>query len=230
MESQRKAVKIALILGIFLFPLFGLLDLAVYPDFLKQLLAIRLAIAVYLALSLFIINKIQERHLFLVAFSSFLLSSFSISLMCFITGEGLASPYYAGHFLVIIIACLFFPMKKRYYTVIVMGSFVQHFTLLSFLPWQISDLAINVFFLGGVLFSGWIVRKFIYNLLTEIKTLQGIIPICSHCKKIRNDKGYWDQVEYYISEHSGAQFSHSICPNCTKQLYGDILDYHSDKS
>jgi CheY-like chemotaxis protein len=55
--------------------------------------------------------------------------------------------------------------------------------------------------------------------LDEIKILQGIIPICANCKNIRDDKGYWDKVEIYISKHSEATFSHSICPNCAKALY-----------
>ncbi len=55
--------------------------------------------------------------------------------------------------------------------------------------------------------------------LKEIKTLRGIIPICSQCKKIRDDKGAWDQMEKYISERSDAQFSHSVCPECVKKLY-----------
>lgn len=54
------------------------------------------------------------------------------------------------------------------------------------------------------------------NALDEIKTLQGIIPICSYCKKIRNDKGAWDIIEAYICNHSQAQFSHGICPECYK--------------
>ena len=56
--------------------------------------------------------------------------------------------------------------------------------------------------------------------LEEIKTLSGIIPICSSCKKIRDDKGYWNQVEAYIEEHSGAQFSHGMCEECCEKLYG----------
>ena len=56
---------------------------------------------------------------------------------------------------------------------------------------------------------------------SKIKTLSGIIPICMHCKGIRNDKGYWDQVEDYISEHSDAQFSHGICEGCMKKFYAD---------
>jgi DNA-binding response OmpR family regulator len=50
--------------------------------------------------------------------------------------------------------------------------------------------------------------------LTQVKQLQGILPICSYCKKIRDDQNYWQRVESYISEHSEAQFSHSICPDC----------------
>ena len=55
----------------------------------------------------------------------------------------------------------------------------------------------------------------------EIKTLKGIIPICAHCKKIRDDKGFWDQVETYITRHTEARFSHGLCPHCEKELYGD---------
>lgn len=55
--------------------------------------------------------------------------------------------------------------------------------------------------------------------LKEIKTLRGILPICSHCKKIRNDEGYWDQIEAYIADHTDADFSHSICPDCIKAYY-----------
>jgi len=50
--------------------------------------------------------------------------------------------------------------------------------------------------------------------LDEVNRLEGMLPICSYCKKIRNDKNYWTQVENYISAHSEAQFSHSICPQC----------------
>lgn len=53
--------------------------------------------------------------------------------------------------------------------------------------------------------------------LDEIKTLQGIIPICSYCKQIRDDEGYWNKIEEYIQDRSGAQFSHGICPDCIKK-------------
>ena len=57
--------------------------------------------------------------------------------------------------------------------------------------------------------------------LSQVKTLSGFIPICASCKKIRDDKGYWEQVEVYIRDHSEAEFSHGICPECFKKLYPD---------
>lgn len=55
--------------------------------------------------------------------------------------------------------------------------------------------------------------------LQEISTLKGLLPICSSCKKIRDDKGYWKEIEEYIAAHSDAQFSHGICPDCARRLY-----------
>lgn len=60
--------------------------------------------------------------------------------------------------------------------------------------------------------------------ISELKTLSGLLPICSYCKKIRDDKGYWQQVDSYITEHSTAGFSHSICPECLKEHYPDYAD------
>lgn len=60
--------------------------------------------------------------------------------------------------------------------------------------------------------------------LSEVKTLRGFIPICANCKNIRDDQGYWKQIESYIAEHSDAEFSHSICPECAKKLYPEFTD------
>ena len=57
------------------------------------------------------------------------------------------------------------------------------------------------------------------NALHEIETLQGILPICAKCKKIRDDQGYWNQIESYISKHSKATFTHGLCPECIAKLY-----------
>lgn len=58
----------------------------------------------------------------------------------------------------------------------------------------------------------------------KMDVLRGLLPICCSCKKIRNDQGYWTQVEQFVSEHTGARFTHGICPECTLKLYGDMMD------
>ncbi len=65
------------------------------------------------------------------------------------------------------------------------------------------------------------------RLQAEIKTLGGLLPICAHCKKIRDDNGYWNQVESYIREYSRAEFSHGICPECADEYYPD-MDLNDD--
>ena len=55
--------------------------------------------------------------------------------------------------------------------------------------------------------------------LADVKTLSGLLPICASCKHIRDDKGYWHQVESYIQQHSSAVFTHGLCPKCTQKLY-----------
>jgi PAS domain S-box-containing protein len=58
--------------------------------------------------------------------------------------------------------------------------------------------------------------------LSDVRQLSGLLPICASCKKIRDDNGYWNQIESYIKEHSGAEFSHSLCPDCIKVLYPEF--------
>jgi len=60
------------------------------------------------------------------------------------------------------------------------------------------------------------------KLYKRIRILEGFIPICAKCKKVRNAENQWEQMEKYITQHSLARFSHSICPDCTKQLYPDF--------
>lgn len=60
--------------------------------------------------------------------------------------------------------------------------------------------------------------------LAKVKLLSGFLPICASCKKIRDDQGYWQQIEAYIRDHSEAEFSHGICPECAKRLYAEMFD------
>jgi len=57
----------------------------------------------------------------------------------------------------------------------------------------------------------------------DVKTLKGLLPICASCKKIRDDKGYWNKIENYIKDRSDADFTHSICPDCKRKLYPELF-------
>jgi len=85
---------------------------------------------------------------------------------------------------------------------------------------------------GGILFGAYrlrlwqllarekMLKVYVEEAMAKIKVLNGLIPICASCKKIRDDKGYWDQLEGYIQSHSEATFSHGVCPECAEKLYG----------
>jgi hypothetical protein len=96
---------------------------------------------------------------------------------------------------------------------------------------RLVDLALGSIVLYSVLllavtaFLTYLFRRFRRDLdaaFAQIKTLRGIIPICANCKKIRDDRGYWNQLETYISKHSDADLSHGICPECVAKLYPDF--------
>ena len=65
-------------------------------------------------------------------------------------------------------------------------------------------------------------REKVQAALAKVKLLSGLLPICSGCKKIRDTQGYWQQVESYIREHSEAEFSHGLCPDCARRLYPEV--------
>lgn len=99
-----------------------------------------------------------------------------------------------------------------------------------FLANLVNGLAIMIVFLFFVYLIDQVVR--IYSTLvdlvifppvseTTVKSLRGILPICSFCKRIRNEANAWEQLEEYITRHSAAEFSHSICPSCREQYYGN---------
>ena len=98
----------------------------------------------------------------------------------------------------------------------------------SMLPWSLAFMVLSALlgsFWGKIRYtvkekSEAIVR--LNKALEEVKTLSGFLPICASCKNIRDDKGYWNQIEAYISDHSEAEFSHGICPECCKKLYPDF--------
>ena len=69
----------------------------------------------------------------------------------------------------------------------------------------------------------------LFEMMAQIKRLEGLLPICAACKQIRNERGEWEPMEKYITAHSEAQFSHSVCPRCAQKLYPQYLDEPGDK-
>ena len=100
----------------------------------------------------------------------------------------------------------------------------------SMLPWGLAFMILNAFlglFWGKIRQANAEKSKVIAQLqeaLAKVKTLSGFLPICASCKKIRDDQGYWNQIEAFLSEHSEAEFSHGICPECAGKMYPDIYN------
>ncbi len=83
---------------------------------------------------------------------------------------------------------------------------------------------------GPIVLNGSSLLLSIIHDITQLKLLRGIIPICLHCKKIRDDQGFWSQLELYIKQHSEADFSHGLCPDCAHKLYPDIFNERRNNS
>jgi hypothetical protein len=90
---------------------------------------------------------------------------------------------------------------------------------LSFAVFMVCNILIMV---GLISLNGKRTENDLISAKEEIQSLRGFLPICAHCKKIRDDQGYWQQVEIYIEEHTGAEFTHGICPECMKKLYPEL--------
>jgi preprotein translocase subunit YajC len=103
------------------------------------------------------------------------------------------------------------------------------------LPWSFSFVLFSgvvCFYYGKLKQANKEKEVLIANLqkaLDEVKTLSGILPICSSCKKIRDDDGYWQQIEEYIRSHSNADFTHGICNDCVEKLYPEFYPKFKEK-
>ncbi len=101
-------------------------------------------------------------------------------------------------------------------------SMEQHLLSSSFV-WSFAFVfCVMAYILESISRNNFVVSEKLQKSLDDVKQLSGILPICAKCKKIRDDKGYWEQVEDYIGSHSDALFSHGLCPNCVDELYPDL--------
>jgi len=102
-------------------------------------------------------------------------------------------------------------------------AFLYHWSEIQPLIFALTNVAIIMF---SLLLYAYLIQRTAWQTLklkNEVKTLEGFLPICASCKKIRNERGEYEQMEKYISEHSEALFSHGICPECAQKLYPEFL-------
>ena len=222
MKVHRKNYRLIIRLGIVLYPIFFILDWNLYPGHKWALLGIRGAVVVFLSAVLFLLDRVRDKVAVLMINASFVIAALSITLMCYVSGEGFRSPYYAGLFLIIIAISALINMEPRHYLYVISAILTQHFLLLSFAPSDLRGILVNLFMLGSFCAIGILLHFHNYGILNEIKKLQGFLPICANCKKIRDDKGYWNQIEQYVQERSDAVFSHGLCPECAHEYFEEI--------
>lgn len=130
------------------------------------------------------------------------------------------------------------------FTAILTTPVIFNILYFSIKTFQISEFLFYNVFLGGMVLIYTFVAYLVENIfrknfiameqlkdsIDEIRQLSGLLPICAKCKKIRDDKGYWQQVEIYIQQHTKATFSHGMCPSCMDETYGDKTWYQRMKA
>ncbi len=97
-----------------------------------------------------------------------------------------------------------------------------HFVFFVLTTWLVSRLRVYMQVRTDLIFE-------LQNALSDVKELSGILPICASCKKIRDDEGYWQHVEEYLTRHTNAEFSHGLCKECSKKLYPQFDKEYKEK-
>lgn len=190
---QHKPSKLPYAMSITLFVLFFPYFTYINPD-----IGMRIAIISSVA-TLFLIS------------SAYCVRSYSKDIA--LKANNLLISLFSVHACILLLRILYTLTNESYIQNFMKASSVQG---VSFVVDIISNISI---FLGLIIINMQRVEKDFLDSAKEVKRLKGIIPICMHCKGIRDDKGSWNQLEEYISEHTDAQFSHGICKECEKKYY-----------
>ncbi len=229
--------RIAWGMVLFFSALFALLDKISFGEKAFQVLNVRLFIVSIASFMIYI--SFIKKYRSLLRYNSFvfinLVGLFSIYLTL-ISPPNVFSPYLIG--IVMAFTGVFINtgigFKHSFYAIIGVTSIFM--AALIFSPLSIRLILVYSFFISSLaiifVYIAFLVEKifrenFAYSIrlkesLQKVKLLSGFIPICSSCKKIRDDEGYWNQIERYISEHSDAEFTHSLCPNCSDEIIKDV--------
>lgn len=151
-DHTNKPLFVNSILGIFLFFIFFLLDYHIYPVYAPTLLLVRIAITLWLIFCVYLLFKVSEEQLSLVAVLYLVPGAFSMSLLCYIVGEGFSSIYFVGVLLVIIGGANFAQIKPFQFAILMTVIFLQHFFICFMCPVVFNDFLINLFLLGSAVF------------------------------------------------------------------------------
>jgi len=151
-DHTNKSLFLNCILGVFLFFIFFLLDYHIYPVYAPTLLLVRIAITLWLIFCVYLLFKVPENQLSLVAVLYLVPGAFSMSLMCYIVGDGFSAIYFVGVLLVIIGGANFAQIKPFQFTILMTVIFLQHFFICFMCPVVFNDFLINLFLLGSAVF------------------------------------------------------------------------------
>lgn len=260
LEKSIPVFRIALILGMFLYAMFALLDAALFPELKEKLWFIRFAIVCPFGLAAFFFSysPLFARYWRLTISSTVMVAGLGVIAMMYVVPPPTNFSSYAGLILVLFYSytvprALFVWSSVTGWLLIgcyeIFVFFVQGTTLpilfnnnLFFVGANLIGMSANYFMEYSARQNYWLMQRLerekenvglinrdlqeknlaLAEALENVKTLSGFIPICMHCKKIRDDEGYWNQLESWLVSHSDAQLSHCLCPECMKELYPDI--------
>ena len=243
-------LRFVMLMGVFLYSIYYILDLFIAPGFTAEFAVIRLGIVSPFVLIMVFLTFLPN---FKKIVNYVMVSCVLVASGGYITMSVLATTDIHLIYLIGVLVCMIFNygfIRLPFIYTIATGIFISGVYSIVQLQWGAAPVKDQFVFLISFLSVQPVLatiaytteranRKSFYlmNILTQqhkeiesinselkdaldhVKQLGGLIPICAKCKNIRDDKGYWNQIESYISEHSEAEFSHSICPDCASKLY-----------
>lgn len=247
-QSSIIPLRFALFSGLVIYSLFFINDMVLYNSVSSYFLTLRFAIGFPAILVAFIASYIPEywRHAEGVNLSGATIVGLSLVGMAFFGADHPEISRISGGLTPVFLYMHVF-LKLRFKHVFIAGTGI--FLMQALVELLVYDVPLpiriaSLSYVGAVNFIGifmayqlekrskleFLLTRDLKKAVDEIKTLRGIVPICSLCKKIRDDKGYWNQIETYIQAHSDAEFSHGMCPECTDKTYGHTAWYKKMKN
>ncbi len=223
---------------------FGLMDHLMFGDKASLVLMIRAAV-VLISLVVLGISFVPRSRSYFVASSAFyivLIGTFCTFLVA-MDDRSTVSPYFLGmfmayaaiyttvgvgfrnSFIALVLTALGFLVTVGLLAPVATKVLI---TYVAFLPTVVVVYAYSAYLVERVSRERYATTARLKQTLEEVKTLSGMLPICASCKKVRDDQGYWNQIESYVSEHSEAVFSHGLCPGCAEELFPDFVDHEDD--